>query len=73
MEQSNKHENLTIIANEFCDFFPNEVYMEKDPLEEVIKPTLSFAIESKTIHENDERMKISFQKITFSKILLETS
>jgi hypothetical protein len=47
--------------------------MEKDPLEEVIKPTLSFAIESKTIHENDERMKISFQKITFSKILLETS
>jgi tRNA(Met) C34 N-acetyltransferase TmcA len=47
--------------------------MEEDPLEEVINQLLVLQIETNTIHENDERMKMNLQKITFSKSLLETS
>jgi len=34
MEQSSQNENVTSTKNEFYEKFPNEVYMEKEPMVE---------------------------------------
>jgi hypothetical protein len=32
MEQSSQNENVTRIENEFCEFFPNKISLEKNLL-----------------------------------------
>jgi hypothetical protein len=32
MENSKANENETILENEFCDIFPNQVFMEEESL-----------------------------------------
>jgi len=45
------NENVTKFENELCDFFPNEVSMEKEPLVEVSKENPNLQIEIKSTHE----------------------
>jgi hypothetical protein len=49
--------NETIIENEYCDIFPNQVSMEKVPLTKTMEENKSLQTQSSAIQSEEQKIK----------------
>ncbi len=55
--------NETIIENEYCDIFPNQVSIEKVSLTETMEENRSLQTQSNAIQSEQEKIKANLQKL----------
>jgi 3-isopropylmalate dehydratase small subunit len=67
MESLRTNTNETIIENEYCDIFPNQIFMEKIFLIETMEENNFFQTYSNVIQSEKENMKINLQKLHVQK------
>jgi hypothetical protein len=63
MDFSRTNENETIIENEFCDIFPNQIYVGKETLTEIMQESINLQTYSNVIENEEMKMKLNFQKL----------
>jgi len=63
MEFSRTNENETIIKNEFFENFPNQIYVEKEPLTKIMQENINLQTYSNVIENEEMKMKLNFQKL----------
>jgi len=63
MEILKTNANETIIENEYCDVFPNQVSMEEVCLIETMEKNMNLQTQSNVIENDEEKMKWNLQKL----------
>jgi hypothetical protein len=63
MDFSRTNENETIVENGFCDIFPNQFSVEKEPLTKIMQENISLQTYSNAIENEEMKMKLNFQKL----------
>jgi 3-isopropylmalate dehydratase small subunit len=63
MEYSRTNENETTIEKEFCDIFPNQVFMEEVPWTKTMENIMSLQTHSIAIDSEGQKIKINVQKL----------
>jgi FtsZ-binding cell division protein ZapB len=61
MESSRTNE--TVIKNEYCDIFLNQIFMEEVSLIETMEENRSLQTQSSGIQSEEEKMKTNLQKL----------
>jgi hypothetical protein len=56
---SRANENETILENESCDVFSNQVLMEEEPLTKMMEKNRSLQIQSNIINKDEKMMKLN--------------
>ncbi len=63
MEFSRTNENEIIIENEILWFFPNQNFVEKEPLTEITQENINLQTYSNAIENEEMKTKLNFQKL----------
>jgi hypothetical protein len=63
MEFSRTNENEIIIENDFFDIFPNQFFVEKEPLTKIMQENINLQTYSNVIKNEEMKMKLNFQRL----------